>query len=46
VLDWQHDSWWFRAHQQAMHGDWRWPVEVYPSVDYYVFKRPSLVCER
>jgi hypothetical protein len=27
----------FRPHQQAMRGDWQWPVEVYPNGDYYVF---------
>jgi hypothetical protein len=37
VLDWQHDSWWFWPHQQAMRGDWQWPIEVFPNGDHYVF---------
>lgn len=37
VLDWQHQSWWFRPHQQATRDDWQWPVEVFPNGDYYAF---------
>jgi hypothetical protein len=37
VLDWQHQSWWFRPHQQATREDWQWPVEVFPNGDYYAF---------
>jgi hypothetical protein len=37
VLDWQHDSWWFRPHLQAIADDQRWPIEVFPDGDYHVF---------
>jgi hypothetical protein len=37
VLDWQHVSWWFRPHQQAVLEDQQWPVEVFPNGDYYIF---------
>ena len=42
VLDWQHPSWWFRPHQQAVKGDQRWPVEVFPDGDYYAFLTQDL----
>lgn len=37
VLDWQHPSYWFWPHRQALHSDKTWPVEVFPDGDYYVF---------
>lgn len=37
VLDCQHQSWWFRPHEQATWEDRQWPVGVFPNGDYYVF---------
>ncbi len=37
VLDWQHQSWWFRPDQQAVADEQSWPVEVFPNGDYYAF---------
>jgi hypothetical protein len=39
VLDWQHESWWFRPSRQALTEtqDQTWPVEAFPNGDYYAF---------
>ncbi|RGA00563.1 DUF2716 domain-containing protein [Microbispora triticiradicis] len=37
VLDWQHPSWWFWPHRQALDPEPHWPVEIFPNGDYYVF---------
>jgi hypothetical protein len=37
VLDWQHPSYWFLPHRQAVSDDGQWPVEVFPNGDYYIF---------
>ncbi|MBG0831646.1 DUF2716 domain-containing protein [Planomonospora sp. ID67723] len=37
VLDWHHPSWWFWPHRQALDENPRWPVEIFPDGDYYVF---------
>jgi hypothetical protein len=37
VLDWQHPSYWFWPHRQAIREDGLWPVEVFPNGDYYIF---------
>jgi Protein of unknown function (DUF2716) len=36
VLDWQHQSYWFRPHLQAV-TDGTWPVTPFPNGDYYIF---------
>lgn len=37
VLDWQHPCWWFWPHRHALDEDPRWPVEIFPNGDYYIF---------
>jgi Protein of unknown function (DUF2716) len=37
VLDWQHPSYWFWPHRQALRSAQDWPVEVFPNGDYYIF---------
>ncbi|WP_433415766.1 DUF2716 domain-containing protein [Microtetraspora malaysiensis] len=37
VLDWQHPAWWFWPHRQATDDHPRWPVEIFPDGDYYIF---------
>jgi hypothetical protein len=37
VLDWQHPSYWFWPHRQAVSDDGQWPVEVFPNGDYCIF---------
>lgn len=37
VLDWQHPSYWFWPHRQALQSKQDWQVEVFPNGDYYIF---------
>ncbi|MBG0819322.1 DUF2716 domain-containing protein [Planomonospora sp. ID91781] len=37
VLDWQHPSWGFWPHRQALTDTPHWPVEIFPDGDYYIF---------
>ncbi|MER6171152.1 DUF2716 domain-containing protein [Streptosporangium sp. NPDC001681] len=37
VLDWQHPSWWFWPHRQALAETVGWPVEIFPNGDYSIF---------
>jgi len=41
VLDWQHPSYWFRRHRQAI-GNEAWAVSPFPDGDYYIFLTQNL----
>ncbi|GAA4586840.1 hypothetical protein GCM10023107_03950 [Actinoplanes octamycinicus] len=41
VLDWQHQSYWFRPDLQVRRGD-PWPLSVFPDGDYYIFLTEDL----
>lgn len=49
VLDWQHQSYWFKPHDHAVGDDSRdhtqtepWPVTPFPDGDYYIFLSEDL----